>query len=192
MQTTDYSCTSASLASIARNYDINASEKSIAKLTGLTQWGATSGQLRYAMNKLNIGYNKIYDISAVSEMTNLVNLQFIDNQISDLGGFINSDSVDSKDRLDLRSNPLSDYAIEAPELAITKVEQEQARLLDITSKSFDGLRDEKDIMHIKAFHDSFKVLSEIIENAINDIMSNASLSTASYERINTLPVKIKN
>ena len=81
---------------------------------------------------------------------------------------------------------LSDYAIEAPELAITKVEQEQARLLDITSKSFDGLRDEKDIMHIKAFHDSFKVLSEIIENAINDIMSNASLSTASYERINTL------
>ncbi len=81
---------------------------------------------------------------------------------------------------------LGDYSIEAPEQAISKVEQEQVRLLDITSKSFDGLRDEKDIMHIKAFHDSFKVLSEIIENAINDIMSNAKLSTASYERINTL------
>lgn len=81
---------------------------------------------------------------------------------------------------------LGDYSIEAPELAITKVEQEQVRLLDITSKLFDDLRDEKDIMHIKAFHDSFKVLSEIIENAIKDIMSNASLSAAGYERINTL------
>ena len=81
---------------------------------------------------------------------------------------------------------LADYSLDEPELAVTKVEQEQARLLDIMSKSFDGLRQEKDIMHIKAFHDSFKVLSEIITSAINNIMSNAKLSTVAYERINTL------
>ena len=81
---------------------------------------------------------------------------------------------------------LADYSLDIPELAITKVEQEQARLLDIISKSFDGLREEKDIMHIKAFHDSFKVLSEIIGFGINDIMSNAALSPVAYERINTL------
>ena len=41
-------------------------------------------------------------------------------------------------------------------------------------------------MHIKAFHESFKVLSEIIGNIIEEIMSKASLSPSDYERINTL------
>ena len=63
---------------------------------------------------------------------------------------------------------------------------EQARLLDIISKSFNGLREEKDILYIKALHDSFDVLSEIIGNAIADVMKNASLSPSEYERINTL------
>jgi CPA2 family monovalent cation:H+ antiporter-2 len=81
---------------------------------------------------------------------------------------------------------LTNYSLDEPDLAVTRAEQEQARLLDIMSKSFDGLRKDKDIMHIKAFHDSFNVLSEIITIAINDIMSNANLSTAAYERINTL------
>lgn len=81
---------------------------------------------------------------------------------------------------------LSDYSLEAPEEAIGKVEREQARLLTIMSKSFNALREEKDIMHIKAFHDSFKVLSEIVGDTISIILSKATLSSAEYERINIL------
>ena len=54
------------------------------------------------------------------------------------------------------------------------------------SNSFNALRENKDIMHIKAFHDSFKVLSEIVGDVISDVMSNARLSSSEYERINTL------
>ena len=81
---------------------------------------------------------------------------------------------------------LGDYSLDVPKAAIEKIEREQARLLDIMSKSFNALREEKDIMHIKAFHDSFKVLSEIIGDVITDMMSNATLSPAEYERINIL------
>lgn len=39
---------------------------------------------------------------------------------------------------------------------------------------------------MKALHESFKVLSEIITIAINNIISSAELSNLAYERINTL------
>ena len=81
---------------------------------------------------------------------------------------------------------LNAYSLDKPKLAIEKVEREQARLLDIMSKSFNALREDKNVMHVKAFHDSFKVLSEIIGAAISNIMNNASLLAAEYERINTL------
>lgn len=81
---------------------------------------------------------------------------------------------------------LGDYSLDNPTEAIQKAEQEQARLLDIMSKSFNALREEKDIMHIKAFHDSFQVLSDIVDGAVNDIMNNAKLSPSEYERVNTL------
>jgi CPA2 family monovalent cation:H+ antiporter-2 len=81
---------------------------------------------------------------------------------------------------------LGDYSIDQPAAAIYKVEREQARLLEVISRSFNALREEKDIMHIKAYHDSFKVLSEIVGAAINDIIANANLGTQEYERINTL------
>ncbi|MFT5521051.1 MAG: CPA2 family monovalent cation:H+ antiporter-2 [Enterobacterales bacterium] len=81
---------------------------------------------------------------------------------------------------------LQDYSLDDPISAINCVEKEQSRLLDIMSKSFNAFREDKDIMHIKAFHDSFKVLSEIITNAITNIMSDAKLSTDLYERINIL------
>jgi CPA2 family monovalent cation:H+ antiporter-2 len=81
---------------------------------------------------------------------------------------------------------LCDYSVENPGKAIELVTLEQARLLDIISKSFNGLREERDIMYIKALHDSFDVLSEIIGNAIADVMKNASLSSPEYERISTL------
>ena len=54
------------------------------------------------------------------------------------------------------------------------------------SKSFNALRENKGIMHIKALHESFKVLSDIIGSAILNIMNNATLSSNEYERVNTL------
>lgn len=81
---------------------------------------------------------------------------------------------------------LGDFSFEDPDGAIELVTLEQARLLDVMSKSFNGLREGKDILYIKAFHDSFAVLSEIIGNAINRIVTQESLSPNQYERIDTL------
>lgn len=97
---------------------------------------------------------------------------------------INKSRLLAKETLKLQY--LSDYSLAAPDEAIGKVEREQARLLDIMSRSFDALREEKDVMHIKAFHDSFIVLSEIIGDAISNIMKNAALSPKQYERISIL------
>ena len=41
-------------------------------------------------------------------------------------------------------------------------------------------------MYLKAFHESFHVLSEIIGMAINDILTDYLLTTNLYERINIL------
>lgn len=81
---------------------------------------------------------------------------------------------------------LNEYSLDDPKSAFEKVKKEQARLLDIMSKSFNALREDKDVMYVKAFHDSFKVLSEIIGSAISNIMNNALLSSTEYEYINTL------
>lgn len=81
---------------------------------------------------------------------------------------------------------LGDFSVERPGEAIDKLEREQARLLDVMSRSFNGLREEKGIMYIKAFHDSFKILSKIVGRAIVTIISSASLSAKEYERINLL------
>jgi CPA2 family monovalent cation:H+ antiporter-2 len=70
--------------------------------------------------------------------------------------------------------------------SIEAVALEQKRLLEVISQSFNALREGKDIMQLKAFHESFHVLSEIIGNAINDILTDTSLTTELYERINTL------
>lgn len=85
-----------------------------------------------------------------------------------------------------RLQHLGDYSLDDPATAIVKVEREQVRLLNIMSQSFDALREEKSLLKVKALHDSFMVLSEIIGKAIQDIMSNAKLSVGEYERINTL------
>ena len=73
-----------------------------------------------------------------------------------------------------------------PQSSIESVTREQKRLLDVISRSFNGMRQRKDIMHLKAFHESFTVLSEIIGNAIGDLLSHASLTPEQYEAINTL------
>lgn len=81
---------------------------------------------------------------------------------------------------------LGAYSPDNPVQAIGLVQSEQTRLLDIISGSFNGLREERDIMHLKALHDSFEVLGDIIANAISDIMNDTSLAPAEYEKINTL------
>jgi hypothetical protein len=81
---------------------------------------------------------------------------------------------------------LGDYRLDEPVEAIAKVEQEQARLLEIMTASFSGLRENQEIMQLKALHDSFKVLSEIIEDAVRTIMKHAQLAPQQYERINIL------
>lgn len=85
-----------------------------------------------------------------------------------------------------RLEHLADYSLDDPASAIEKVELEQVRLLNIMSRSFDALREEKSLLKVKALHDSFMVLSEIIGEAIKNIMGTAKLSVQAYERVNTL------
>jgi Trk K+ transport system NAD-binding subunit len=81
---------------------------------------------------------------------------------------------------------MNDLDADDPQSSIESITREQKRLLDVISRSFNGMRQRKGIMHLKAFHESFNVLSEIIGKAINDLLSQASLSPAQYEAINTL------
>ncbi|MFT5520697.1 MAG: CPA2 family monovalent cation:H+ antiporter-2 [Enterobacterales bacterium] len=81
---------------------------------------------------------------------------------------------------------LDSYSLDNPLDAIEKTQKEQARLLDIISKSFNAFREEKDIMQIKALYDSFKVLNEIVGAAIRDILTNAKLESKEYEKVNLL------
>jgi CPA2 family monovalent cation:H+ antiporter-2 len=81
---------------------------------------------------------------------------------------------------------LGNYSLDNPLDAIEKTQKEQARLLDIISKSFNAFREEKDIMQIKALYDSFKVLNEIVGAAIRDILTNAKLESKEYEKVNLL------
>jgi CPA2 family monovalent cation:H+ antiporter-2 len=81
---------------------------------------------------------------------------------------------------------LHDYSTDNPKQAIKKAEREQARLFDIISQYFNALRDGRGIMNILAFHDSFIILSEIVEDVISNIMNRSRLDTGEYERINIL------
>lgn len=58
-QSTNFSCTSASIATITRSFDLNVSEKEIAKLSRLTKLGANSGQVRFTLHKLGIKYHSL-------------------------------------------------------------------------------------------------------------------------------------
>ena len=75
--------------------------------------------------------------------------------------------------------------MDAPD-SIEAVALEQKRLLEVIAQSFNAMREGKNIMHLKAFHESFTVLSEIIGNAINDTLTDTSLTADLYERINVL------
>jgi len=81
---------------------------------------------------------------------------------------------------------LDKYNKEQPEQAIDHIKLEQGRLLDIISKSFNGIRNSEDILVLKVYHDSFSILSGIIRDVITDLTSNSSLTSSQYSRINIL------
>jgi len=58
-QSTNFSCTSASISTLAKKFDINVSEKEVAKMSRLTKRGANAGQVRFALNQLGIGYHSL-------------------------------------------------------------------------------------------------------------------------------------
>ena len=58
-QSTNFSCTSASISTIAKTFDINVSEKEVAKISRLTKIGANAGQVRFTLEKLGIGYHSL-------------------------------------------------------------------------------------------------------------------------------------
>ena len=72
---------------------------------------------------------------------------------------------------------MDDLAGKSSSEAIESVGLEQKRLLEVISQSFNAMREGKDIMQLKAFHESFLVLSEIIGSAINEILT--AISTGS-------------
>ena len=58
-QSTNFSCTSASVSTLAKGFDINISEKEVAKLSRLTKRGANPGQVRFTLNQLGINYHSL-------------------------------------------------------------------------------------------------------------------------------------
>ncbi len=81
---------------------------------------------------------------------------------------------------------LNNYDVDNPSKALELLASEQTRLLDFISDSFNGLRVGKDLMLLKVYHDSFSVLSKIIHKVINDLTSNALLSSEQYNQLNIL------
>ena len=70
--------------------------------------------------------------------------------------------------------------------AIGMILQEQRRLLDIASNSFNGMRNRESAMKLKAYHEAFAALSEIIGSGIKTVLAEPTLSGAQFEAINTL------
>jgi CPA2 family monovalent cation:H+ antiporter-2 len=70
--------------------------------------------------------------------------------------------------------------------AIVMMVEEQKRLLGLASKSFNGIRNREDVMQIKAYHEAFEALSEIISRATREVVARPGLTGEQYERINTV------
>ncbi|NWK56784.1 cation:proton antiporter [Verrucomicrobiaceae bacterium N1E253] len=81
---------------------------------------------------------------------------------------------------------LDKFSLDDPGLSLDLLASEQARLLDIMSHSFNALREHRDIMSIKAFHESFKVLYEIIEKMLQKLSVSGTLATKEFERLNVI------
>lgn len=81
---------------------------------------------------------------------------------------------------------LGEFSLSDPKRSLDLLASEQARLLDIMSSSFNALREHRGILAAKAFHESFKVLYEIIEARIQQLSDSGSLSTQEFERLHVI------
>lgn len=70
--------------------------------------------------------------------------------------------------------------------AISMIGLEQRRLLELISRSFGSMRDREHVMNLKALHESFGILGEIIGGKIASLMAGESLTHRQYEAISTL------
>jgi CPA2 family monovalent cation:H+ antiporter-2 len=73
-----------------------------------------------------------------------------------------------------------------PKGTLNLLASEQARLLDIMSNSFNALREHRDIMSIKAFHESFNVLCEIIGTHLQELSQLGNLSADDFEQLSVI------
>ncbi len=79
LQSTNYSCTSASIATIALRYGKDIDEKKVATISGLTKFGATTGQIRYTLNSLGLEYKDIINVYSKLKQIPAPALIFIDH-----------------------------------------------------------------------------------------------------------------
>jgi hypothetical protein len=130
---------------------------------------------------------KVPSVQAKEELESFEHQLVLDGNTQTAGlivGQIQRSQLLAKETSELR-HMANISGMEAAE-SIEAVALEQKRLLEVISQSFNAMREGKDIMQLKAFHESFHVLSEIIGNAISDILTDPSLTTDLYERINIL------
>ena len=79
LQSTSYSCTSASIATIALRYGKDIDEKKVATISGLTKFGATAGQIRYTLDNLGLEYKNIINTHSKLKQIPPPALIFIDH-----------------------------------------------------------------------------------------------------------------
>ncbi len=81
---------------------------------------------------------------------------------------------------------IHDQMIEDPTSSIDLIHLEQTRLLEIISTSFNTIREGRQLLERKVFHNAFESLSDSINEAITDLTSRASLSPEQYSKINII------
>ncbi len=81
---------------------------------------------------------------------------------------------------------IHDQMGEDPTSSIDLIHLEQNRLLEIISTSFNTIREGRQLLERKVFHDAFETLSGSINEAITDLTSRASLSPEQYSKINII------
>ncbi len=81
---------------------------------------------------------------------------------------------------------IHDQMIEDPTSSIDLIHLEQNRLLEITSTSFNTIREGQRLLERKVFHDAFEALSSSINEAITDLSGRANLSPEQYSKINLI------
>ncbi len=81
---------------------------------------------------------------------------------------------------------ITNHMIEDPTSSIDLIQLEQNRLLEITSASFNTIRESGEVLQRQRFHDAFETLSATINETIAELTGRASLSPVEYSKINII------